>query len=239
MNLRNSLLVALALLVAVPAVAEENDFSFNCKIDLVSDYVWRGSNQGSDLAVQPTLGFAWRGLSLTAWGSQSLTKANGAQEFDLTLGYAWRGLAVSVTDYWWSGVSSRYGDYRRGHHIEAAIAYTIPIKTPVTIAWATMVAGGDNNTDGKRAYSTYISAQCDIPLFERFVLTPSVGFTPWKGMYNAQRGGLTDASIKLTCNAIKGKKWSAPLFVQVIYAPHDQLYGVDKTYLVGGVSLAF
>lgn len=57
--------------------------------DVVNQYIWRGQDLGN-VALQPTLGVAYKGLSLTAWGSVGLTDSNDTKEFDLTLAYtAW------------------------------------------------------------------------------------------------------------------------------------------------------
>ena len=54
-------------------------------IDLVNNYVWRGMDQNSGFSVQPTLGLSYKGLSLSAWGSQSLTNNadRDVQELDI------------------------------------------------------------------------------------------------------------------------------------------------------------
>ena len=56
-----------------------------------------------------TLGLSYGNLSLSAWGSQSLTKTDGAQEFDINLSYTIGGLGITVTDYWWNGITMPTG----------------------------------------------------------------------------------------------------------------------------------
>ena len=52
--------------------------------DIVSDYIWRGQDFG-DVSLQPELSVAWKGLSLSAWGSVGLSDKDDARELDLTL----------------------------------------------------------------------------------------------------------------------------------------------------------
>lgn len=113
-------------------------------------------------------------------GSQSLTKTDGAQEFDINLSYTIGGLGITVTDYWWNGITMPYGDYKHDHHFEGTLAYNFGENFPLTLSWSTMFAGGDDNKDGDRAYSTYINASYNIACPAEITLTPSVGFTPGK-----------------------------------------------------------
>ena len=83
--------VVLVLALLLPGVIKAQEFNVTAKADFVSDYIWRGAYQNSGFSVQPTLGLSYGNLSLSAWGSQSLTKTDGAQEFDINLKlYHWR-----------------------------------------------------------------------------------------------------------------------------------------------------
>lgn len=68
--------VVLVLALLLPGVIKAQEFSVTAKADFVSDYIWRGAYQNSGFSVQPTLGLSYGNLSLSAWGSQSLTKYN-------------------------------------------------------------------------------------------------------------------------------------------------------------------
>lgn len=226
-----------AMAGAFPAKAQDK-LKVTAKGDLVSDYIWRGSDQGSDFSVQPALGLSYKGFTIGAWGSQSLTKANGSQEFDLFVAYTAGPVTLTVTDYWWNGIEGRYGDYKTGHHFEGGVAWRVSDRVPLTLGWATMWAGADDNKHGDRAFSTYISASYETAVPGDITLTPAVGFTPWKGLYNANSASFTDISLKASKTVSLGKSLEMPLFVQAVFAPYDQKHGVDKTYLLFGVSLA-
>ena len=71
------------------------------KADVVNHYIWRGQDLGH-VSLQPTLGFDYKGLSLTAWGSVGLSDAQDTEEFDLTLAYSINGFNIGITDYWFS-----------------------------------------------------------------------------------------------------------------------------------------
>ena len=205
--------VVLVLALLLPGVIKAQEFNVTAKADFVSDYIWRGAYQNSGFSVQPTLGLSYDNLSLSAWGSQSLTKTDGAQEFDINLSYTIGGLGITVTDYWWNGITMPYGDYKHDHHFEGTLAYNFGENFPLTLSWSTMFAGGDDNKDGDRAYSTYINASYNIACPAEITLTPSVGFTPWKGMYDADGAAFTDIALKASKNINITDHFSLPLFV--------------------------
>lgn len=226
--------LVLGMATWMPGLGKAQDFNVTGKADFVSDYIWRGVYQNSGFSVQPNLGLSYCNLSLSAWGSQSLTKTDGAQEFDINLSYTFGNLGITVTDYWWNGIAMPYGDYKHDHHFEGSLSYFFGIKFPLTVGWATMFAGSDENTDGDRAYSTYISAAYNISCPAEITLTPSVGFTPWKGMYDANGAAFTDIALKASKDINITDNFSLPLFVQAITSP-----SFDKTYLIAGMSIGF
>ena len=67
------------------AASAQEKVTVNGNIDLVNNYVWRGMDQNSGFSVQPTLGLSYKGLYLSAWGSQSLTNNadRDVQELDI------------------------------------------------------------------------------------------------------------------------------------------------------------
>ena len=244
--IKSIVLCSVAALSGFEPLRAQDKLTVNAKADFVSNYVWRGSDQNSGFSVQPALSMSYRGFTLSANGSQSLTNSSdGAQEFDVNLGYAARGFSVTVSDYWWNGMAAPYGHYSDGHHFEATLGYNFKemCNLPLSLTWSTWFAGGDDykmNDDGTagRAYSTYISASYDIALPADVTLTPSIGFTPWESVYYKE-AAITDISLKASKAVAVTDKFSVPLFVQLIVAPHDTARGVDKTYLVAGLSVGF
>ena len=227
------------------AASAQEKVTVNGNIDLVNNYVWRGMDQNSGFSVQPTLGLSYKGLSLSAWGSQSLTNNadRDVQELDINLSYSTGGLSATLSDYWWGGLHNPYGYYKEGpadnpvdggHHFEATLAYNFGDKLPLTLSWSTWFAGADLRTEsGNRSYSTYINASYDIACPADVTLTPSVGFTPWQGYYN-DKAAITDISLKASKDVELSDKLSLPVFVQAIASPTN-----DHVYLVAGVGIGF
>ena len=76
------LTIACSMAVGMATAQEKLETTLNA--DVVSQYMWRGIQLGG-AAVQPTLGVSWKGLSLSAWGSVGIARAEDMREIDLTL----------------------------------------------------------------------------------------------------------------------------------------------------------
>ena len=95
------IIVALLLTGFAPsAMLAQDKVEASVGADLVSGYIWRGQDLGG-VSIQPSLGIAYKGFSLGAWGSVGF-ESTDTKEFDLTLGYSTGGFSVSVTDYWFN-----------------------------------------------------------------------------------------------------------------------------------------
>ncbi len=220
----------LGSLATLPVAAQEKT-EVNVGADLVSSYIWRGTDCGG-VSIQPTLSVARSGFSLTAWGSVGF-EGTDTKELDFTLGYNTGGLTVAVTDYWFDrtdGVPSDYFDYRArstAHVFEATLAYDFGL---LALSWNTHFAGSDyTKANGDRAYSTYIEARAPFKLGGTGFVA-EVGFTPWEGAYsdkfNVTNIGLrADRSIRITDN------FALPVFAKVTMNPYE-----DKAYFVFGMA---
>ena len=239
-------MVVCAAAMMLPATAFAQDkFTVSGNIDVVNNYVWRGMDQNSGFSVQPTIGLSYKGFSLSAWGSQSITNNadRDVQELDINLGYSIGGFTATLTDYWWGGLHDPYGYYKQGpadnpvdggHHFEATLAYGFGDKLPLTLAWSTWFAGADIRTESdKRCFSSYINASYEIACPADVTLTPSIGFTPWKGYYH-DKAAFTDISLKASKALALSDQFSLPIFVQAIASPIN-----DHVYLVAGVGIGF
>ena len=74
--------------------------------DVVNQYIWRGQDLG-DVSIQPTLGIAYKGFSLSAWGNVGLSDKDDTKELDLTATYTTGGFHIGVTDYWFNSPNDR------------------------------------------------------------------------------------------------------------------------------------
>lgn len=257
-NLLHERMAAIACIVCLPWTAPAQDkLEVHGTANFVSSYIWRGIDQNHGFAVQPSLSLGYKGLTLNAWGSTPISNfsdPNNAREFDINLRYTYKGLTLALTDYWWGGQSGRYGYYKQTsdndfidgrHHFEGTLAYYFGEKVPLTLSWSTWFAGSDAKRyrNGKRAYSTYVSASYAITLPMDISLTPAIGFSPWESYYShnprvkesrQDKATLTDISLKASKNIEVNSHFTIPVFVQAVVSP-----SYDYSCIVAGFSLGF
>ena len=232
--MKKIVLFAMGMLLCSTAIAQDK-VETTISSDFVSSYIWRGQDLGS-VAVQPTLGLGYKGLSLTAWGSYGLTNPDDVKEFDLTLAYSTGGLNIGITDYWFSAgldPDARYFKYDAhgtNHVFEATVGYDFG---PVALAWYTNFAGNDGvNKNGKRAYSSYVEANLPFRLVG-VDWTATAGAVPYATTSYVTTGfAVTNLSLRATKEIKVSDSFSIPIFGQVTGNPCSQ-----KAYLVLGFTL--
>lgn len=200
--------------------------------DFVSSYIWRGTKLGN-ASVQPTLGFNWKGWTLSAWGSTEFSKENN--EIDVTLEYEYKNLTLYAVNYFTQTEDEpfRYFHYHprtTGHTFEVGAAYQLCEQFPLTVSWYTTFAGNDYRENEKRAWSSY--GEVSYPFTVKKVnLSAEVGFTPWEGLYS-DRFNVVNISLTTTKELKLSSKFSLPLFGKLIANPYE-----EQLYFVLGISL--
>lgn len=226
------LVLLLACFAATTAGAQDN-VEATVSSDFVNQYIWRGQDLG-DVSVQPTLGIAYKGFSLSGWGSVGLSDNNDTKEFDLTAAYQTGGFHIGITDYWFNTPNEKYFHYdahSTSHVFEANIGYDFG---PVVLNWYTNFAGNDGvNKSGDRAYSSYVEAAVPFKL-ATLDWTATVGAVPYATSFYSKANGfaVTNVSLRATKDIQVTKSWSIPLFAGVTANPSTQ-----KAYLVCGFTL--
>ena len=228
--------MAIAVLMSTAATAQESEsVETTIAADVVNQYIWRGVDAGN-VSLQPTLGVAYKGLSLTAWGSVGLTESSDTKEFDFTLGYTTGGLNVGITDYWFSvgqDPDARYFKYDAhgtNHVFEAFVGYDFGV---VSAQWYTNFAGNDGvNKDGKRAYSSYFEVNAPFRL-ATCEWTATLGAVPYATTtYGTTGFAVTNIGLKATKDIKVTDTFSVPIFAGVTGNPCAQ-----KAYLIFGFTL--
>ncbi|MBN2639823.1 MAG: hypothetical protein JXR65_12140 [Bacteroidales bacterium] len=199
--------VLFILLSANYSVAQVNNENSKIKTDfsadLVSRYIWRGLQFGGrSPAIQPSVNFSYKNLSLGFWGSYSLGGVNSSQEFDISLSYSFSQemFTATLTDYYFpdSEVNYNYFDYvdkTTGHVLEAMLSFNGTKQIPLTFLVAMNFYGADarkvnndpqspdfNQTGGiqysnyfELGYQTKISGDKELQFFGGFTLTNPKG----------------------------------------------------------------
>ena len=205
--------------------------------DFSSGYIWRGEKLDG-VSIQPSASIAYKGLSLTAWGTTGFSE-DDTKEIDLTLGYEYKGFSLSVTDYWTDeGIGYfHYGARNTTHVFEAQIGYDFGV---LSANWYTNFAGADGVTpSGKRAYSSYLEVNAPFKL-GGLEWNASIGATPWgtdyyncKGEDSAGANGfeVCDISIEASKEIRITPSFALPLFAKITWNP-----STEGAYFVAGIS---
>ena len=107
-NFSSSFKFTLLTIVALlsPNISYSQDFG----ADLVSSYVWRGTQFGSGAHIQPYMDLGSGNLTGGVWGSFPTSAKGGGNELDLWVSYDFGPLALTVTNYTFPGEGGIYAE---------------------------------------------------------------------------------------------------------------------------------
>jgi uncharacterized protein (TIGR02001 family) len=126
------------VLVAGNMKVQAEEVSIAGDIGVASQYVWRGSVQKGQPAVQGDLGVSYEGLSVSAWFSNSYTSPDpqtlGKEviEFDFTADYSGSvgDVGYSVGGIYYTYLYDSHSNFVEGY---AGISYDAPVSPSVTV----------------------------------------------------------------------------------------------------------
>ena len=98
------------LLTIVALLSTNISYSQDFGADLVSSYVWRGTQFGSGGHIQPYMDLGSGNLTGGVWGSFPTSAKGGGNELDLWVSYDFGPLALTVTNYTFPGEGGMYAD---------------------------------------------------------------------------------------------------------------------------------
>jgi len=234
--MKKVVLFALGLVMSLATFAQD-EVEATISGDIVSQYIWRGQDLGN-AAIQPTLGIAYKGLSLSAWGSYGIANSDDTKELDLTLTYTIGGFNIGITDYWTNDGGDpdarylKYEAHSTNHVFEANVGYDFGF---ASLQWYTNFAGDDGLIkNGKRAYSSYFEAIVPFKL-ATVDWTATAGAVPYAtDFYNEWTSGfsVTNVALKASKDIKITDTFSVPIFAELSANPRTQ-----KAYLVLGLTL--
>jgi hypothetical protein len=156
--------------------AKKGKTSIDFGVDLMSRYIWRGSEFGGNTpSIQPYLTLSNGEFQLGAWGAFSTGGQNISQELDLFVSQSFlkNMFTVTLTDYffpveWGNYNYFKYKKNATGHIFEGNLTFNGTKGFPITVMVATNFYGGDavriqNNPQSSNfnqkagiQYSTYL-----------------------------------------------------------------------------------
>ena len=210
----NKWVLSLVMAIALPVTSMAQDkVEASVGADLVSGYIWRGQDLGG-ASVQPSISVAYKGLSLTAWGSVGFDKDDD-KEIDLTLAYELGNFSLSVTDYC-------YPEYRGAHTFEAQAGYDFGF---MGVNWYTNISGDD------KEYASYFTLTAPFSLIG-LDWEAEVGATPWgTDYYGTDKFSVCDLSLGASKEIKITDSYSTSLFAKATFNPTT-----EKFYATIGIS---
>jgi hypothetical protein len=206
------------MLISVMHV-QAQESSWTAGMDIVSNYIWRGTKLGTGPALQPSVKFNTGGLTIGVWGSFD---ANGYAEADPYFSYAFsNGLSIGMTDYFFPNLEgSKFFD-ENSNAYEVNAGYTtggLSLSANYILNEAPVAASAGEDMYFQAGYA-----------FEKFSLSMGAG-DGWHtsdGDFNVCHIGIgTTKEIKLS------ESFSLPVFGQVILNPEK-----EQLYVVVGLTL--
>ena len=205
--------------------------------DLVSRYVWRGTDFGQSPSIQPTLAFTVGGLEFGTWGAYQLGRDASelpADELDLYLGYTFTlgnsSLGLIVTDYYFPNAGGRFGDFdddgKGAHIVEVGATFTFPESIPFYLS-------GYVNVYNDPDYSSYFEVGYSTSLnnvgFDIFI-----GATPGgeNKFYGTENFNVINIGITASKEIKISEHFSLPIFGSYILNPNQ-----DQGHFVFGISI--
>jgi hypothetical protein len=221
--LQNSVLVSLVLIVfaiSVKAQETESKTAFDAKMDIYSNYIWRGSKLSAGPSLQPSVTFTAGGLTLGVWGAFD---GHGYAEADPYISYSFPfGLSLGVTDYYSPNLGLfEFSDTTGSHAIELNAGFALG-GLSLNANYIVNEAGGIASQGG----DVYVQAGYDFSAFNIF-LGAGNGWYTSDGDFNICNIGIgTSKEIKIT------DSFSIPVTGQVIVNPEK-----EALFVVVGLSL--
>ena len=113
-------------------------------VDVFNRYVWRGTDFGNSATVQPSIEYAFGGVTVGAWGAWSLSGAPGGNENDLYLSTSIGPVGLTLTDYFFPTYAGSDDIFTLENHIiELSAGVDLgPVKSLV----AYNLSGDDDNS---------------------------------------------------------------------------------------------
>ena len=211
----NRLLFAAPLLFALTLAAIPADAGVGFGADVVNRYVWRGTDFGNAVSVQPGMSISHGNIEVGAWSSWAIT-GGGANENDLYASFSSGPIGITLTDYYFPGLTEddmffSYSDDDAVHILEISASLALmPLSALVAY-----------NFSGDTEDSFWVEASLDLGEMEETAVSVTAGLG--NGVYTTD----TDpALVSVGLNMSKGD-----YFASYILNPDR-----ESTFLVFGRS---
>ncbi|TLX75312.1 hypothetical protein E9993_10465 [Labilibacter sediminis] len=203
--------------------------------ELTNRYVWRGLNLTRSPGVHPYIELTTGNWLFGTWGTYTFEKSP-YQEVDLYVSYTAGIFNFTLFDYFVASdslmVNGNYFDYSSldsPHAIEAILTISDIPDLPITFTAATFIFGNDYNSEGDRAFSTYLELGYDFAIGDQPLYT-FAGVTTHEGLY-ADGFKCTNIGLSTSKDFTITENLSIPLTASLILNPD-----AENLFLILGLS---
>ena len=218
--------IAVLTLSTTTVKAQEVDFG----ADVVSQYVWRGTQFGAGPHVQPWMSIASGDLELGIWGSFPTTGGDAGHELDLYASYSFGPASLTVTSYTFPGAGGAYTDtyYTQGLFEDSFLE----VSAGASVGPVDLTVGYFTEVEALYVEAAFSVGVVDVALGygsdADAIIVDGESVNAWyagndSGLVNISIGGSKD--IKIT------EDYSLPVFSSFVYNPD-----AESAFLVFGMS---
>lgn len=227
----------LMLMLVFLATGTSGAQSFSLGADIMSRYIWRGTDFGESASVQPALSFSAGGFEIGAWASYAVSPvAADVNENDLWAGYTVEtknagSFSFGVTDYYFpspggTGFFDYSGDGEGAHWIEPYASYTGPKSFPVTL-YGAMFAHNDPDN------SLYLEASLPVKV-DGVILGLTAGAVGGESAFYGTDGfAVVNLGLVATKDLKLNETFSIPVSIAYILNPDT-----ERSFLVLGLGFS-
>jgi len=234
----------LVILLFVPGLIIAQDLDLSLGADVVSRYIWRGTDVNDAVNIQPTISLSVAGFGFGFWGSYSLytgsTNYEYDQEIDSWISYDYifkNGINIGVifTDYYYPGLGIQWGNFNNynnpdgpgAHTIEAGLSLKLTETIPLKFSgYVNIYNDAGNNTYFQIDYSVSVAK---IPI--DFFIGAAGGSKANPDYYGTADFNVINIGVKGTKSIKITEDYSLPVFVSFIINPRTEI-----AYLVFGLT---
>lgn len=206
------------LLTIVALLSPNITYSQDFGADLVSSYVWRGTQFGSGAHIQPYMDLGSGNLTGGVWGSFPTSAKGGGNELDLWVSYDFGLLALTVTNYTFPNEGGVYADGEglfNGDYTELAAS--------TSIMGVDLSAGYFTEVEALYVELGFSTGAVDIAL--------GYGDDQADGFYAGGGSGLVNMSFSGSKDIQISDNYALPVFGSFILNPE-----AETAFLVFGIS---
>jgi hypothetical protein len=236
--------------ICISAESQENLSTSSVKLnlgsDLMSRYIWRGTDYGNSPSIQPTLSLSVKNFKIGCWSS--IATNSFYKEIDLYAKYTLKNVSITFTDYYIplsNGIPASpdmryfiYDDKKTSHTFEPSILYKVSDKFPLWILGGVFVYGNDKrwgydakkDSTEKTYYSSYFEAGYTFKIKENNV-DLFIGGTPAAGAYG-NTGGIINIGVTGYRKIKISNDFELPVKGSLIFNPQS-----SNVYFVFGITI--